>query len=66
MDFVDPMQIENTRITVTSSDGKMLYTGDILQEEITKQFDLSFLKPGIYICIITGWEIIVTKKFIVE
>jgi len=66
VDFVDPMQTENTRITITSFDGKAIYQGNILQEEITKHFDLSFLKSGIYICILTGREIIVTKKFIKE
>ena len=64
IDFVDPMQTENTRVTITSPDGRAVFNGNIYQEEITKKFDLSFLKPGVYICILTGRDIIVTKKFI--
>ncbi len=66
IEFIDPMQIDNSRVTILSSGGQAVYTGTISREEILKEFDLSYLKPGIYVIMLTGSEIIVTKKFIRE
>jgi len=62
--LIEPLQNENSEIIITTLDGQLIYREPLLQEEITKEFDLSYLRPGIYIFILSGSEIIVTKKFI--
>jgi hypothetical protein len=62
--LINPLKDEKNKISVTSFSGEQVYDGIILKEEITKQFDLSFLDPGIYILLIISKEILYTKKFI--
>jgi len=66
IEFIDPMQIDDSRVTILTSGGQAVYTGTISREEISKEYDLHYLKPGIYIIMLAGSEIIVTKKFIRE
>jgi hypothetical protein len=44
--------------------GKQVYDGSVIKEDITKQFDLSNSKSGLYVMMIKDKEILVTKKFI--
>jgi uncharacterized repeat protein (TIGR02059 family) len=64
IDFVDPLKTEESQVIITSADGRPIFKGNILREELTKKFDLPNLKAGMYIIILVGKEIIVTKKFI--
>jgi len=66
INLTEPLQNENSEIVITTFDGQLIYREPLLQEEITKEFDLSYFKSGIYIFILAGNEIIVTKKFIKE
>jgi uncharacterized repeat protein (TIGR02059 family) len=62
--FINPLQNEKSEIVITDLGGKQVYTGPITKEEMLKQFDLSNIKPGIYIMMIKDKEILVTKKII--
>jgi len=64
IEFVQPLQNEKSAIIITDLAGKKITNDPILKEETVKQFDLSYIKPGIYIMMITDKEILVTKKFI--
>ena len=62
--FINPLQNEKSEIVITDLGGKQVYTGPVTKEEMLKQFDLSNIKPGIYIMMIKDKEILVTKKII--
>ena len=64
IEFVSPLKNEKSEIVITDLAGKQVYNGPVLKEEITKQFDLSGSKAGIYVMIVKDKDIIVTKKFI--
>ena len=62
--LIEPVQNENRTVNIITFDGRTIYKGPLLKEEITKQFELPNIKPGTYILIIAGKNIIATKKFI--
>lgn len=59
----DPLQ-SNADIKIASIDGKVIYTGTMFAEELTKQFDLSYIKSGIYILMLYSKDIFETIKFL--
>jgi uncharacterized repeat protein (TIGR02059 family) len=63
--FMSPLPNEKNEIIITDSAGKQVYNGSISKEETLKQFDLSYIKSGIYILMIFYKKILVTKKFII-
>jgi parallel beta-helix repeat protein len=63
--LTDPLP-DNSKITIASVDGKVIYIGTISREELTKQFNLPYIRPGEYILVISGSAIILTKKFTKE
>jgi uncharacterized repeat protein (TIGR02059 family) len=64
INVVTPLQSEKSEIIITDLSGNKLYSEPILREETSKQFDVSFFKPGIYIMSVIDNEILITKKFI--
>src|ERR1035437_3550210 len=64
IDFINPLKSEKGEIIITDLAGKQIYDGPVLKEEITKQFDLSYAKAGIYVMMIKDKDILVTKKII--
>jgi chitinase len=64
IEFISPLKNEKSEIVITDLAGKQVFNGPILKEEITKQFDLSGSKAGIYVMIVKDKDIMVTKKFI--
>jgi hypothetical protein len=64
IDIITPLKNESNRISITNFEGEKVYEGILRKEELSKQFDLSYLNSGIYILMIIGNEILVTKKFI--
>ena len=64
IDLMAPLKNQNNWISVFNSAGVKVYEGVLQQEELTRQFDLSFLDSGIYILMIVSNEILVVKKFI--
>jgi len=66
IEFINPLQNEKSEIVITDLAGKQVYNGLISKEETLKQFDLSYIKSGIYILMIFYKEILVTKKFIIQ
>jgi uncharacterized repeat protein (TIGR02059 family) len=64
IEFVSPLQSDNCEIVITDLAGKQVYNGPVKKEELSKQFDLSGSRSGIYVMLIKDKDIIVTKKFI--
>lgn len=64
LDFVNPVNNDNSEIIITDLTGRQVYKGPVSREELTKQFDLSEIKSGMYIVMIRDKDILVTKKFI--
>ena len=64
INFIIPLLNEKSEIIINDLAGKQLYHESIFEEETSKQFDLSNIKPGIYIMMIICKKILVTKKFI--
>jgi Bacterial Ig domain/Putative flagellar system-associated repeat/Secretion system C-terminal sorting domain len=64
LELLNPLLVDGNKISIVNSAGKVVYDGILFKKEITKQFDLSYLNSGIYILMIIGKEIIITKEFI--
>jgi uncharacterized repeat protein (TIGR02059 family) len=64
VDFVNPIQNDNSEIVISDLTGKQVFRGFVSKEELSKHFDLSEIKSGIYVLMIRDKEIITTKKFI--
>ena len=56
---------EVNNITITSLKGEIVYTGLLTKGESNRQFNVSNLKSGNYVLIITSGHTIYTKKFII-
>ncbi len=61
--LADSLKFDKSMITITSMDGKAIYNGILLKDELPKQYDLSYIKPGGYLIIISGNETILRRKF---
>jgi len=55
---------EENMIDVLTLHGKTVYKDILFRDEITKEYDLSFLNSGVYIIMISNNKIVYTKKFI--
>lgn len=64
IEFINPMQNNQSEIIITDLAGKQVYHGPVLKDETLKQIDLSDSRSGIYVMMIKEKEILVTKKFI--
>jgi uncharacterized repeat protein (TIGR02059 family) len=64
IDILTSLKDEKNTITITDLAGKIMYNDMLYNEEIQKRFDLSNLSSGVYVLIITGVDIALTKKFI--
>jgi hypothetical protein len=62
--FINPLQNIKYEIIITDLAGRQVYHGPLTKEETLKQFDLSYIKSGIYIMTIIDKVIFVTKKFV--
>jgi hypothetical protein len=63
--ITEPLEDANRKITIITLNGKSIYNEPLLEGEITKQFDLSYIKPGTYtLIILSSIGIIATKQFI--
>ena len=62
--WIDPMQSEYSNIYICSQEGKIVFNGSMLREQLTKYFDLSHITPGLYILTLSRSNIITTKTFI--
>lgn len=66
--FNNPEKDNTSQITVNimTLDGKFLYMETLKKNEITKHFNLSYLKPGTYLLKIVGKNLSTAKTFIKE
>lgn len=53
-----------TNVKILSYNGTEVYSGKMMSEEITKQFDIIGLKPGLYVLMLYASNILLTIKFI--
>jgi uncharacterized repeat protein (TIGR02059 family) len=64
IEFLSSLKDEKNIITITNLTGKIIYKDMLTNEENLKYFDLSNISSGIYVLIVTGNDIAITKKFI--
>jgi uncharacterized protein (DUF2141 family) len=64
VELITPLQSEKSEVIITDLSGSKVYSTQILKEETSKQFDLSNVRPGIYIMSVIDNQIMITKKFI--
>jgi len=64
IELLKPLEDEKCEIVIADLGGKKVSSVSLTSEETVKQFDLPFIKSGIYIMMIIGQGILVTKKFI--
>jgi len=62
--LTESLQGVRNMITITSSEGELVYTGILFQDELIKQFNLHDLLPGVYTIEIIGDQMTVAKRFI--
>lgn len=63
IELTDALKSEQSEIIITDLSGKQVYHGPIQREELTKEFDLSESRNGMYVMMIKDKDIYVTKKF---
>ena len=64
IDFASPLITENYTITVFNLIGTTVYREELLKDNNVRQFDLSHLKAGTYVLMISCDQILLTQKFI--
>jgi uncharacterized repeat protein (TIGR02059 family) len=64
IEFLKPLEDEKCRIIITDLGGKQVADLPVLQGETVMNFNLSSIKSGMYIMMVIGKNIVVTKKFI--
>jgi len=64
INFTSSFVSERYTVTVFNIIGKTVYKEEIPKDDVSRQFDLSHLNPGIYVVMISDDKIITTQKFI--
>ena len=64
VDFTSLADADIFTVTVVDLIGKTVYREELSKDESTRQFDLSHLKNGIYVLMISAKQILLTQKFI--
>jgi len=64
VDFPTLVESGSFSLSVVDLRGNTVYREEISSDEISKQFDLSYLNSGIYVMIISAGKILLTQKFI--
>jgi uncharacterized repeat protein (TIGR02059 family) len=66
IEFVKPLQSETCRVLITDLAGKKVYLEPVLNQNTLMEFNLTYLKSGMYIMMVLDKEILITKKFIIK
>ena len=64
INFTNALEAENYTVTIVDLIGKTVYQQELSNDETIKQFDLSHLRSGIYVFMISSSQILLTQKFI--
>jgi hypothetical protein len=64
VDFTSLADVDFFTVSVIDLIGKTVYREELSKDESTRQFDLSHLKNGIYVLMISANQILLTQKFI--
>ena len=64
VDFTSLTDADSFTLTVVDLIGKTVHREELSKDESTRQFDLSHLKNGIYVLMISAKQILLTQKFI--
>lgn len=66
VELLNTLPGERNNISVINPAGQVCYSSLISNEEYSREFNLTRLKPGLYILVITGNRIVYTRKFLIE
>jgi uncharacterized protein YjdB len=66
VELLNTLPGERNNISVINPVGQVCYSSLISNEEYSREFNLTRLKSGLYILVITGNRIVYTRKFLVE
>jgi hypothetical protein len=64
INFANTLEVENYMVTIVDLIGETVYQQELSNDETIKQFDLSHLKRGTYVLMISTNQILLTQKFI--
>ena len=64
IEILKPFEDEKCKVVITDLGGKQISNVPILEGGTLMHFDMSYIKSGIYIMMVIGKGILVTKKFI--
>ncbi len=64
INFTTALEAENYLVTIVDLIGKTVYQQELSNDETIKQFDISYLKRGTYVLMISTNQILLTQKFI--
>jgi uncharacterized repeat protein (TIGR02059 family) len=64
IEFLQPLKDENLKVVITDLGGIPVSNQPVMEGETLMHFDLGYIKSGIYIMMVVGKDILVTKKFI--
>ncbi len=64
LEFIHPSLNRNCMITIANINGSIVHKEPLLESSSTKEFDLSHINPGVYVLMLSGEKILITKKFI--
>lgn len=64
IDFSILTEAENYTLTVYNIIGKSVFQTELSKDQVTREFDLTHLNPGVYIVMIAADKILMTQKFI--
>ncbi|MBK7713171.1 MAG: DUF4990 domain-containing protein [Bacteroidales bacterium] len=64
IEFLVPLENARNEIVISDLSGNQVYREVVSSEETSKEFDLPYIRSGVYILMVVSKEIIVTKKLI--
>jgi chitinase len=64
IEILKPLEDEKCKIVISDLGGKQVSNVPVFEAQTLKHIDLSYIKSGIYIMMVVGKGILVTKKFI--
>ncbi|MBN1617977.1 T9SS type A sorting domain-containing protein, partial [Candidatus Dojkabacteria bacterium] len=64
LSLTEPLESGKCMIFIASTEGKVIYNGILLQNELDKEFHMSNLIPGVYIIKLYGDQAVFTTHFI--
>ncbi len=64
LNFSNPDEYERYQLSVASQHGMIVFNDELMNDQLTRHYDLSHLKPGIYVVIVSAGRVLATQRFI--